>query len=329
MGLCTMAFTAAIVGLGRIGMLYDRHLPASSHVLSHARAFAEHPDFALVGAADLDPPLREDFSRLYGAPAYPSVGELVAAAKPDVLVIASPTKTHARVLQEALDRHAPRLVLCEKPLAYDAAEAQAMIDTCERRGVLLFVNFIRRADPGVREIASRIASGKIAAPFKSAVWYSKGLLHNGSHLVDLMSFWFGPIRDVRLVQSGRTLADGDAEPDFLATFDQGSAMFCAAWEEHFSHYTLDLVAASGRLRYEQGGELLWQRAETHPTLDGYRRLAPEPEIIGNDMNRYQDHVAEQLGLALRGVPNTLCTGTAAAATANWLGQVLQSREQVK
>jgi predicted dehydrogenase len=320
-----MAFTSAIIGLGKIGMLYDRHLPAPAFVLSHARAFAEHPDFLLAGAADPDPSRRDDFFRTFGASAYPTTGELMAAVKPDVLVIASPTANHAEVLREALENYAPRVVLCEKPLAYNSAETRAMIGACDRRGIPLLVNFIRRADPGIREFAKRIESGQITTPFKAAVWYSKGLLHNGSHMVDLMSFWFGPVRDVRLVQSGRALPNGDAEPDFQATFDCGSAIFCAAWEEHFSYYTLDLVTASGRLCYEQGGELFWRGTETCPAMDGYRRLAPQPEIIGNDMNRYQYHVTEQLGRMLRGASCTLCTGAEAAATAEWLDRVLRER----
>jgi predicted dehydrogenase len=320
-----MTFTAAIVGLGKIGMRYDQHLSAPAYVLSHARAFAEHPDFLIAGAADPDPLRREEFSRTFGASAYPTAGELMAAVKPDVLVIASPTASHAESLREALDNHTPRVVLCEKPLAYSSVETRAIIDACDRRGIPLLVNFIRRADPGIMEVATRIENGKIATPFKAAVWYSKGLLHNGSHMVDLMRFWFGPVRGIRLVQSGRALPQGDAEPDFQVTFDHGSAIFCAAWEEHFSHYTLDLVTSSGRLCYEQGGELFWRSTETHPAMDGYRRLAPQPEIIGNDMNRYQYHVTEQLGRMLRGASCTLCTGAEAAATGEWLDRVLRER----
>lgn len=320
-----MTYTAAIVGLGNVGMLYDRQLPADAFVLSHARAFCLHPDFELVGAAELDLNLRRDFTQTYGSPAFPTVDDLLAHATPDIVVLASPTGTHSQVVKKILQRYRPRTILCEKPLAYETAAAWAMVNACTSEQVPLYVNFIRRADPGVREVKSRLESGQITPPFKAVVWYSKGLLHNGSHFADLLTFWFGPICGVQLIHRGRTWAEFDAEPDFKIVFSQGSAIFCSAQEEHYSHYTVEIVAANGRLRYEQGGELSWQNAVLHPTLDAYRQLQPLPEIIVCDMNRYQFRVAEQLSRAMRGAAHTLCSGASAAETHEWLEKVINGR----
>lgn len=312
-----MKTTAAIIGLGNIGMRYDIALPLESHVLSHARAFRMHPDFELVGGVDPNPDLREEFARTYGAIAYASVEQLLAAVKPDVIAVASPTASHGDIVTTILLHHSPRAILCEKPLALNSSTAREMIDACAGKKVPLYVNFIRRADPGVMEVKSRLATGSIAMPFKAVVWYSKGLLHNGSHFADLLTFWSGPIRDMQIIAPGRP-CDHDAEPDLRFEFDQGSAIFCAANEENYSHYTVEVVAANGRLRYEQGGKITWQPAESHPTLTGYRQLQPDPEIIDNDMSRYQYRVAEQLSLALKGSAHSLCTGRWAAETQHWL-----------
>jgi predicted dehydrogenase len=320
-----MAYKAALIGLGKIGMGYDRQLSTDTHVLSHARALHLHPDFKLVGAADPDPVLGKAFADIYGATAYRSVDELLDEIHPDVMVVASVTPTHNGILTLILAHHTPKAILCEKPLAYDSAVAQIMVDACARQRVPLYVNFIRRADPGVREIKSRIDTGCIVMPFKAVVWYSKGLLHNGSHFADLLGYWFGPIRAAALINPGRSLPDHDAEPDFQLTFDQGSAFFCAAQEENYSHYTIEIVAANGRLRYEQGGALTWQAAAPHPELAGYRQLQAVAEKIGNDMNHYQYRVAEQLAQALRGTSHTLCTGAEAIATGRWLTKLIDDR----
>lgn len=320
-----MNHTAAIVGLGRIGMLYDKGLPMDGHVLSHARAFLLHPDFQLVAGVDPHPVLRGEFAREFSAPAYGGIDELLAEKRPDVIVVACPTELHGETIAQILDRHRPRAILCEKPLAEDAASAAAVAENCSRLGVSLFVNFIRRADPGVGEVRSRIASGSIAMPFKAVVWYSKGLVHNGSHFADLLSFWFGPIRALRIVDPGRAVGEFDAEPDIRVDFEHGSAIFCAAVEENYSHYTVEVVASNGRLRYEQGGAISWQPATAHPVLAGYRQLDPIPETIGNDMNRYQYHVVEQLGRALRGQDHSLCTGDRAAITQRWLEGAITER----
>lgn len=320
-----MSYSAGIIGLGQIGMGYDRLYLGSAQVQTHARAFSLHPLFNLVGAADPDPNARAAFAEMYAAPAYETSQDLFAAAPLDVLVVASPTSTHPVMVHEALRMCRPRLVLCEKPLAYESAAARAMCDAAEAHEVALYVNFMRRADPGVREIANRIAAGAIEAPLKAVVWYSKGLLHNGSHFFDLMCFWFGPVDRVELVQPGRELPNGDAEPDFHVRFERGEALFCAAWEEHYSHYTIEILSPSGRLRYEQGGEIFWQRAVQHPSLDGYRRLDTEAQAVRSDMARYQYNVADELVRVLRGDDTTLCTAREAAIEAEWLSTVIEQR----
>jgi predicted dehydrogenase len=302
-----VSWTVAIVGLGNIGMLYDRCLPATTHALTHARAFRQHPDFRLVVAVDPDPALRRDFELTFQVPAYASIGDVPVDIKVDVVVVASPTETHADIIDSFLIRSPLRAILCEKPLAYGIDIARAMEERCQSAGVPLFVNFIRRADPGVLEIKSRIESGQIAMPFKAVAWYSKGLLHNGVHFADLLSFWFGPISDLKLVAPGRRVGDQDAEPDLRLEFAQGSALFCSAREEDYSHYTVEVVAANGRLRYDQGGKILWQAATPHSVLSGYRQLDENPEVIPNDMNRYQYRIAEQLSLALQTSKHSLCT----------------------
>ncbi len=322
-----MSWTVAIVGLGKIGMLYDRHLPATTHALTHARAFSCHRDFRLVAAVDPAPALRSDFERAFEVPAYGSIADVPAEVKADVVVVASPTETHAGVVEAFLARQMPCAILCEKPLAYGIDAARAMEERCRSAGVPLYVNFIRRADPGVLEVRSRLETGQIAMPFKAVAWYSKGLLHNGAHFVDLFSFWFGQILDIKLVKPGRRVGDQDAEPDLHLEFPRGSALLCAAREEDYSHYTVEIVAANGRLRYEQGGEILWQAAVPHPVLSGYRRLDATPEVIPNDMNRYQYRIAEQLSLALQGRKHSLCAGGWSIACQEWLSRAIADPTQ--
>lgn len=324
-----MRYSVALIGLGGIGMGYDSSLPAKRYIYSHARAFALHPDFTLWGGVDPVPTHRERFSEDYAAAAYATTTELLAQAvsdgAPDVVIVASPTDTHAHVVEEVLRHCRPRLILCEKPLAYDANEAEAMVRLCSQAGVLLCVNYIRRADPGVIEVKARLDDGRIASPLKAVVWYSKGLLHNGSHFLDLMTFWLGPVRRWRLIEPGAARGAQDADADVRIVFERGAAIFCAAKEEDFSHYTVEMVAPNGRLRYEQGGRLAWQAAAAHPTLAGYRQLQAAVEEIANDMDRYQYHVAEQISLALEGKAHILCDGAAGADNIRLLQTILQQR----
>lgn len=320
-----MIHSVAIVGLGGIGMLYDFKLPEAEYVQSHVRAFFLHPDFEIVGVVDIKAKLRDQFSGKYKVAAFSSVDELGLQCSPDVVVVASPTNTHRAVIEQVLQHCKPDLILCEKPLAYSTEHAQAIVQQCHEQGVQLFVNYIRRADPGVMEVKARLTSGQIASPFKAVVWYSKGLLHNGSHFLDLMTFWFGPVKAMAIINSGRDVGEQDGEPDFRVEFEMGEAIFCSSKEENFSHYTIEVVAQNGRLRYEQGGVIEWQAAGPHPTLDNYRQLQAEAETIANYMSHYQYLVADQLSLALRKSTHTLCTGDSGLMNIQTLVALLKYR----
>ena len=315
-----------IIGLGQIGMGYDLALDPATAVYSHARAFSLHPAFELLGAVDPSATQRVLFESHYGQPTYSDTENALKENAASVVVIASPTVEHCGVLSTVLLHSKPKAILCEKPLAYDLAEARKMIETCEDAGVELFVNYIRRADPGAIEVKCRIESNAIAAPIKGVAWYSKGFLHNGSHFFNLLEFWLGSFVKAKVLDSGRLWENHDPEPDVQVEFERGKVVFQAAWEEAYSHHTIELLSPSGRLRYEQGGKYIaWQSAHSDPNFSGYKALKVEPEIIANGMNRYQGHVADQLADAFAGKPHNLCTGRQALETLEAMHQVINRR----
>ncbi len=320
-----LKFTVALVGLGRVGMGYDSQLPEMSHVLSHLRAIQCSPDFRLLAASDPNLDNQRIFTGKTTLPAYTNVEEMLRLHQPDVLIVASPTETHSDVISTALKQSAPRAILCEKPIAGSLYESKRVVDLCAKADVRLFVNFIRRADPGVHEVRKRIEDGRIAMPLKAFVWYSKGMLHNGSHFVDLMTYWMGPVQSARIVSRGRSFGCNDVEPDFLLEHQGGSALFCAAKEEYFSHYTVEMLAPNGRLRYERGGEIVWQGVEMDDNLVEYRRLSHFVQSIPNGMNKYQLHVMNELAQALKGNFHELCTGEDALISQEWLEQLCMAR----
>ena len=252
-----------IIGLGQIGMGYDLGLDPAKAVFSHARAFSVHPAFTLSGGVDPSPVQRALFeSHYHGYAAYNDTESAFAAELPDVVVIASPTDKHSAIVSTVLSHSNPKAILCEKPLAYDLTEARNMVEACEAKGVSLFVNYMRRADPGVIEVKRRIENASIATPIKGVAWYSKGFLHNGSHFFNLLEYWLGAFVRATVMEPGRLWDNHDPEPDVQVEFERGKVSFLAAWEESFSHYTIELLSPSGRLRYDQGGERITWHA-TH------------------------------------------------------------------
>ena len=321
-----MKYRCLIIGLGQIGMGYDLTLPKNEAIFTHCRALSRHPKFEILGAVDSSLERRLVFKEHYGKKAYGDISHAMKEFSPDLVVISSPTDSHYAVVKQVLDQSKPMAILCEKPLAYELTDAINIVQSCANLGVRLFVNYHRRSDPGVIEIQKRIFSGSIARPIKGNVWYSKGLLHNGSHFVNLMQFWLSSVKKHSIISNGRLWNDEDPEPDVYVEFEQGNIVFSAAWEESFSYYTAEMISPSGRMLYDRGGELIqWHSIIDDPKFNGYTILKSDPEIIKNGMNRYQYHVAEQLSLMLEGKEAALCSGSEALETQEVIQKILNSR----
>lgn len=317
-----MNFGVVIIGLGQIGMGYDLGLPADSYVMTHARAFKNHSDFTLLGGVDVDAKRRSVFEREYGCKAYIDIEIALKSLTPDVVVISVPTELHLTAIKSVFNSCSPKAILCEKPLAYELVDAKQIASICKKHQCQLFVNYIRRADPGVLEVKERLDKGLISHPVKGVVWYSKGLFNNGSHFVDLLMFWLGPIKSFNIFRSGRKWGGVDPEPDFSMSFSKGEVYFIAAQEENFSHCSIELIAPSGRLKYEHGGEIIeWQPAVKNTILPDYNSISTEREVIFSDLLLIQQYVASQLAMSMKGQHGEICSGQEALQVLECLSQL--------
>lgn len=319
-----MRYRTVIIGLGQIGMGYDLQLDRKKYIYSHARSFQTHPDFDLVAAVDTVQENRELFTKEYGVPSYLTYADAVKGVKPDLVAIAVPTILHSSVIAEVLNVAPPKAILCEKPLAYSVADGLQIVDLCAKKNVCLYVNYMRRSEQASVEVKRRIQNNEIRGPLKGCVWYSKGLIHNGSHFFNLLEYWLGKMQNFQIISFGRLLSNSDAEPDFQVSFENGSVVFLAGKEENFSCYSIELLAQNGRLRYEEGGRSIeWRPAIKDNQLQNYTFLSKQPEMILNDFDRYQYQVVHQLARALAKQPASICTGIDALETLRNIQTILR------
>src|SRR5690349_17750252 len=95
----------------------------------HLDAIAVLDDVELVGIASLNKEATEARARGHGCRAFGASDELLAQGL-DVVVVATPHPSHADLTIAALETGAH--VLCEKPLAPDVRDADAMVAAAER-----------------------------------------------------------------------------------------------------------------------------------------------------------------------------------------------------
>jgi predicted dehydrogenase len=185
---------ALLVGLGQIGMGYDidaSHLnKVPRQVKSHAKALFESGDFNLVAAVDIDASKRYTFSSIYNKPTHDSVAQALENTEPELVVIATPVENHLLNFQEAIACPSVSTVLCEKPLATDVVSAQLMHDLATRSGIRIFLNYIRRSTPGAQMVKEALKDTSKFSLDGGTAFYTGTLLNGGTHIVDLLQFWF-------------------------------------------------------------------------------------------------------------------------------------------
>ncbi len=290
-------FSAAVAGLGNIGLRYDLGETDNGRVVSHARAFAVHPGYSLVGGIDSDETGRSLLEQYYNVPAFPDLDTMLSAGiRPEVWSIAVPTPLHFTFFQDIIGL-TPIAVLCEKPLAESVADGERMVVAAAESGCALAVNYMRRFEPGVLALRRMIAEGMLGEIYKGSAWYSKGLLNNGSHVIDLLAFLLGDAGPVQVINAGRNWDGRDPEPDVCMTFGAARVFLLAAREESFSHIGFELVGTGGTVRYIDGGHRIeLRRTLPEPALPGYRILGSEVDVVPTELKRYQWHAVDALHL---------------------------------
>jgi predicted dehydrogenase len=93
-------------------------------------------------------------------------------ADPDVDAVYNPLPNHLHAEWTIAAARAGKHVLCEKPLATNAAEAERMIQACETEGVLLIEAFMYRLHPTWEAVRELMASGRIGELRTVQSWFS-------------------------------------------------------------------------------------------------------------------------------------------------------------
>ena len=183
----------------------------------HAAAISELENATLLGVADNFPAAAEKFAEKHECRAYASYADMLADGEIDAICICTPSGFHAENAIAALE--AGKHVVLEKPMALSTADADKIIETCDRTGKLLtvisqlrFAKDIQR----VKELIGEGAFGRItlcglhlkyyrsteyysSSPWKGTLKFDGGgaLMNQGIHGIDLLEYLVGPIKTAR------------------------------------------------------------------------------------------------------------------------------------
>jgi predicted dehydrogenase len=261
-----------IIGCGNMAGGYDLLQPDDAMPLGHAKAFAKHGGFDVSACVEPDAAKRAVFQQRWQVSAgFASVQEVAAAGGQfDVVSICSPTHAHAADIQSALALK-PKLIFCEKPVTSNLQVSQRAVQACTDQHVLLAVNYSRRWSPQVVQLKAELTEGYWGAVRSVSAVYNKGLLNNGSHMIDLFLALFGPLHIVSVGQAVADFFSDDPTIDATLRTQQGLPIqLNVAHAQDYAFFEMQIVTEKGVISMEDGGaRWRFRLAKPSEQLAGY------------------------------------------------------------
>lgn len=177
----------ALIGLGNIALLYDYNKNSKTS-LSHVKGIYHHKNYNLKYCIDID---RKNEKKVKGL--FPNIyfdtdiNVIVDKTDIDVLVIATPTKTHFDILEKLKDNKNIKIFFIEKPL-FDNLDEFSKIDEDIKNKIV--INYIRNFEPNIIKLKNDIQEKKLKEVEKIVFYYTKGFKNNASHFISLINFLF-------------------------------------------------------------------------------------------------------------------------------------------
>ena len=228
-------------------------------------------DLAAVNRARFD--LAEQFARDFGARKWlRDWRDLVADPEIQAMYIATPVHLHAEqtIAAAAAGKH----VLCEKPMAMNAAECEAMIQACSENRVKCGVAYYRHFYPVIDRIAEIVLAGEIGTvsvvqinafdyfnppPDDPHYWFvtkaqagGGPMMDFGCHRLEVLLNLFGPVTEVCAL-SGNVLFQREVEDTTIAVLRFASGPQAVLSVTHAAREpqdTLDIYGSDGSIHVQ-------------------------------------------------------------------------------
>ncbi|HNX58352.1 MAG TPA: Gfo/Idh/MocA family oxidoreductase [Spirochaetota bacterium] len=306
--------TATLIGCGRIGFILEND-PLRNKPCTHFGGMKKNR-IHLAGACDIDTKRLDHISRLADLSTdHLHTDYRKALARPtDIVTVSTHTDTHAEIVTAAAESGC-RVIICEKPIAHDVRAARRMIDACRANKVHLMINHERRFDPRYRTVKRLIERGAIGEIVsirgilpthgfngKSRASLGGGpLLHDGTHLLDIISFLAGKIVKVdgRFSRIGRSAGFEDHAWALLETETGIPAQISVGGGTKYFGFGVEVFGTTGKIEIGNGFNRLFRMTRSK-YYKGFFDLTETafPAYKGNcfsELYREAKHIAQHGG----------------------------------
>ncbi len=285
-------------------------------------------DGAIVALAGRNTERLASLSEKFGVPhVFPDWREMIASRQIDAVIIAAPDELHLEMTRAAVS--AGLAVMCEKPLAMNAADSRTMLDAVTDGGVINEVMFTWRHQPAARFVHELVAGGVIGTPIQSEFHFLMGYARSeeyhwrldaehgtgslgdlGVHLIDFAQWMLSPITTVqasltnnyaRIARDGKPVKPTNDSSLLLVGFDDGShgvisSSLVTELGDRFLVFSASLTGTAGTIEYELVAEGPTQGTRVYRSQFGQPREeleVPERLTTGAAPGDLWGHLAEQ------------------------------------
>lgn len=310
-------YTVAIIGAGSIGALKDDQYdkPGGDAILTHAHAFHTHPETKILGFIDTDLSKAEQALRKWGGGWGRKIEDPIKqyGVTPDIIIVATPTETHERVLLDLLKLDPlPKLVVAEKPFCSTLKQASWVKAQYDNAGIPILVDYIRRFEYATMGILTQIRDGEFGKVFHARCLYGRGLRRDGCHAIDLFNYTFGHLTGMEIHHN---TAIHDGEPGDLTYnlqlhYDRCyDVQMLGVDSRIYGLFELEFVTEKAIIHFHDWGK--WIRIycpDDEETYGQYKALGrKEGQLLQTGLSTALLHMADNCVRYLNGSEPLLCT----------------------
>jgi predicted dehydrogenase len=289
-------FKALLIGCGNIGALYDLE---TQDVLTHAKAYAQHPGFSLT-VFDPNKELETRIAITYHATIAQPIDE-VYLKQFHCVSICSPTQTHVAWLHMAIQAGVP-VVICEKPVSNNSEELTALAASYQEGNTKILVNYIRRFQPAFIALKQIISEWMEQETLTNvAIRYQRGFINNASHAFDLLQFLLNKLINLEHVKISHAIYDHflhDPTLTLTATWGQAGFNAMGLTNVKFSNFEIDLYFHIYKILITDAGKTI--RILEAPVKGTYLQPLAEKELWQNCIADYMKPVIQHAFSLLEG-----------------------------
>ena len=275
-------FNVLIVGAGKIGAFYDN--PHSNQILTHAHAFTKHKGYNFLGFVEVNKQKAKEAVLRWGGRSFVSLKQAFEENKIDIVCVATPDEHHYKALKK-IASFPVKLVFAEKPLTKTLKEANSVVSIYKKNKISVVVNYSRRFVPEFNKIQENIENGIYGSFITGTGYYGKGLIHNGSHLIDLLRWFLGEVKNFNVINSAYDFYKDDPSVAAVLTFNKDKPFFLQYIDcKLFSIFEIDLFFKKRRILIKEAGKIVEYRIKKHPIFKDYKTMVKVKEMNTMTLN---------------------------------------------